>query len=115
MPLYAFTSTQDTYKGILFAKLKKDTFVGKADFGNEAIQANLQGAIGDNTNSQGPSNSLGTWESFKENCQNKFQALATQYLQGSCQRTKNKVLCNNCQFKQLCHIGGIDDEVDSES
>lgn len=114
LPLYAFTSAQDTYKGILFAKLKKDTFVGKADFGNEAIQANLQGAIGDNTNSQGPSNSLGTWESFKENCQNKFQALATQYLQGSCQRTKNKVLCNNCQFKQLCHIGGIDDEVDSE-
>ena len=113
LPLYAFASDQDIYKGILFAKLKKGVFVGKADFGDENMQNNLQGAIGDNTNSQS-NNTLGTWEAFKNNCQNKFQALATQYLQGSCQRTKNKVLCNNCQFKQLCHIGGIDDEVDSE-
>lgn len=113
LPLYAFASGQDNYKGLLFAKLKADTFVGKADFGDENIKVNLQNAITAETNSRTNQDNLGSWDAFKASCQESFQTLATQYLQGNCQRTKNKALCNNCQFKQLCHIGGID-EVDNE-
>lgn len=115
LPLYAFASDQDTYHGLLFAKLKKDTFVGKANLANEAIKANLQGALESAPKSSGQDDNLGSWEVFKANCQKSFQALATQYLQGSCQRSRNKALCPNCQFKQLCHIGGTGDEVDSTS
>ncbi len=112
LPLYAFASGQDNYRGLLFAKLKTNTFVGKADFSDENIKANLQNAIDAETNSRNNQDNLGGWGTFKANCQDSFQTLATQYLQGNCQRTKNKTLCNNCQFKQLCHIGGID-EVDN--
>lgn len=114
LPLYAFASGNDIYQGILFAKLKKDTFVGKANFTNEAIKTNLQGAIAANSNSRGTGDNLEPWGDFRTHCQERFQALATQYLEGSCQRTTNKTLCDNCQFKQLCHVGGIDDNTDSE-
>lgn len=113
LPLYAFASSKDNYKGLLFAKLKAKTFVGKADFSDENIEVNLQSALASETNSRHSQDNLGSWETFKASCQATFQALATQYLQGNCQRTKNKALCNNCQFKQLCHIGGMGDEVDN--
>ncbi|MGM9991295.1 MAG: PD-(D/E)XK nuclease family protein [Candidatus Bruticola sp.] len=100
LPLYAFESEEkDQCLGICFALINKAK-ANKGKFADDTVEQNLLGET--KKGKKGKDALTLPWPQFRDDCCKLFSKLAQEYLEGSCRRTDNLALCQECTFVNLC-------------